>query len=173
MRDLRLQSWQTYESLPMPTRQDEEWRRTDLRRHGPGSPERYHPQRAHHAAERVAARRRHHGHARRGAGRPRQHAIHREVAPELAAKGVIFTDMDTRCASTATWSAPYFMQEAVKPGFSKFSALNGALWSGGTFLYVPDNTEVSLPLQSSLWLDERGLRASSPTPWWWWAATAR
>ena len=156
MRDLRLRSWQTYESLPMPTRQDEEWRRTDLRamaldRLSVTTPNGHTtlPSEWQPASDIMATR------AGVLVGRDST-PIHREVAPELAVKGVIFTDMDSAVRDHGDLVRPYFMQEAVKPGFSKFSALNGALWSGGTFLYVPDNTEVSLPLQSSLWLDEPG-----------------
>jgi Fe-S cluster assembly protein SufD len=157
MRDLRLHCWETFEALPLPTNKDEEWRRTDLRwlkldglrlatpNGATPLPAAWQP-----TAEALAAR---------GGFLVQRDATpaHRTVGDELAAMGVILTDMDTAVREHGDLVRRAFMTEAVKPTFSKFAALNGALWSGGTFLYVPDNVEVSLPLQSSLWLDEGGL----------------
>ncbi|HEV51431.1 MAG TPA: Fe-S cluster assembly protein SufB, partial [Thermoprotei archaeon] len=41
----------------------------------------------------------------------------------------------------------YFMTRCVPPTYHKFAALNGAIWSGGTFLYVPKGVKVSMPVQ--------------------------
>jgi Fe-S cluster assembly protein SufD len=43
------------------------------------------------------------------------------------------------------------MTEAVRVGDGYFAAMHGALWSGGTFLYVPKNTQVELPLRAATW----------------------
>lgn len=157
MRDLRLSCWDTFEELPLPGKQDEEWRRTDLKwlditklslatTHGSADlPAALRP-----TAEALAAR----------AG----YLLLRDATPafatlrsDLAARGVILTDMDTAVREHGELVRGAFMTMAVKPEFSKFSALNGALWSGGTFLYVPDNVTVELPLQSLTWLDESGI----------------
>ena len=66
---------------------------------------------------------------------------------DLEAQGVIFTDMDT-----AVREYPHLVQEylgtVIPPADNKFSALNSAVWSGGSFIYVPPGVEVSMPLQA-------------------------
>ena len=42
----------------------------------------------------------------------------------------------------------HFMTRAVGAGVNKFTALNAALWSGGTFIYVPGGVDVALPLHT-------------------------
>ncbi|MDQ2741738.1 MAG: Fe-S cluster assembly protein SufD, partial [Chloroflexota bacterium] len=66
----------------------------------------------------------------------------------LVAQGVIFTDLDSAVREHPELVQRYFMTEAVTAEYDKFAALNGALWSGGTFLYVPRNADVTLPLQA-------------------------
>ena len=56
----------------------------------------------------------------------------------------------------------YFMTEAVPAEYDKFAALNGALWSGGTFLYVPKNVDVALPLRALYTLTAGGRRPLHP-----------
>lgn len=62
-------------------------------------------------------------------------------------KGVIFTDMDTAVQKYPELVKEYFMK-VVPPGDNKFSALHTAVWSGGSFLYVPKNVVIDLPLQT-------------------------
>jgi Fe-S cluster assembly protein SufD len=50
----------------------------------------------------------------------------------------------------------YFMTEAVPAGHDKFAALNGAFWTGGTFLYVPRDVDVGLPLRALYMLTRSG-----------------
>jgi Fe-S cluster assembly protein SufD len=83
--------------------------------------------------------------------------MHHSLAADLTARGVILTDLATAVREHGDLVRPAFMTEAVQPGFSKFAALNGALWTGGAFLYVPDGVKVELPLQASTWLDQPGL----------------
>lgn len=154
MRDLRLAAWDVYEATPFPTLRDEEWRRTDVRQidfdalhtaqPNGASPLPAEWQPAANALE-----------TRAGVLVQRMAtAAFRAVSEELAAKGVILTDMDTAVREHGDLVRRVFMIEAVTSAYSKFAALNGALWGGGTFLYVPDNVEITQPLLSSIWLDE-------------------
>ena len=66
---------------------------------------------------------------------------------DLEEQGVIFTDMDTALREHPELVQAYFGR-VIPPNDNKFSALNSAVWSGGSFIYVPPNTEVELPLQA-------------------------
>lgn len=156
MRDLRLHCWDVYEATPAPTAKDEEWRRTDVRWLAPetlrlASPNGHAPVPADWQPGADAL-------VTRGALLVERAATtaFRAVSADLAAQGVILTDMDTAVREHGDLVRASFMTEAVKPTFSKFAALNGALWSGGVFLYVPANVEVALPVQARRWLDEPG-----------------
>lgn len=75
------------------------------------------------------------------------------LAPELAAKGVIFTDLETAAREHGDLVQKY-LHAAVKPEENQLTALHAALWNGGVFLYVPKNVEIEAPLQSIFLLDE-------------------
>ncbi|OBR66313.1 Fe-S cluster assembly protein SufD [Paenibacillus oryzae] len=79
-------------------------------------------------------------------------AIWRGLSPELAAQGVIFTDLETACTEHGELVQQYLFQ-AVKKDEDKLTALHAAIWNGGVFLYVPKNVEVELPLQAVLYND--------------------
>jgi Fe-S cluster assembly protein SufB len=66
---------------------------------------------------------------------------------DLEAQGVIFTDMDTAVKEHPEVVQKYFAS-IIPPGDNKFSALNSAVWSGGSFIYVPPGVEVEMPLQA-------------------------
>lgn len=73
----------------------------------------------------------------------------------LAAKGVIFTDMDTAVQQHSDLLEPLFMTNVVKANDGYFAALHGAFWQGGTFLYVPRGVDVALPLRAAMWNKQR------------------
>ncbi len=73
--------------------------------------------------------------------------VYSHVKKMLSDMGVLFTDMDSAVKSFPELVKKHFMR-LVPPNDHKFAALHGALWSGGTFLYVPKGVEVKLPLQS-------------------------
>jgi Fe-S cluster assembly protein SufD len=135
MRERRLQAWQTFESLPMPTRRDEEWRRTDISRLKLEDLIPF----AEATGEIVESPLKFD--AASGGLLTHQNSvtIGGSLDDELARKGVIFTDL-----------------EAVPAGHDKFAALNGAFWSGGTFLYVPRDVDVGLPLRALYMLTRGG-----------------
>lgn len=62
-------------------------------------------------------------------------------------KGVIFEDMDSALQLYPELVRKFFMK-CVTAADHKFAALHGAVWSGGTFIYIPDGTKVSMPLQA-------------------------
>jgi Fe-S cluster assembly protein SufD len=70
---------------------------------------------------------------------------------ELAKQNVIFTDMDTAVRKHGDLLQPLFMSRAVPVGHGYFAAMHGALWGGGTFLHVPENVRVEMPLRAATW----------------------
>ena len=66
---------------------------------------------------------------------------------DLEAQGVLFCDMDTAVKEYPQLVKDYF-GKVIPPNDNKFSALNSAAWSGGSFIYVPPGVEVEMPLQA-------------------------
>ena len=77
------------------------------------------------------------------------------LGADVAAKGVIFTDLSTAVREHGDLVRKYLSQQ-VDPGTDKFTALNAALWTGGTFLYVPRGVALDVPLHSLVALDQTG-----------------
>jgi Fe-S cluster assembly protein SufB len=66
---------------------------------------------------------------------------------DLARLGVLFCDMDTAVREYPDIVRKYFAT-VIPPGDNKFAALNSAVWSGGSFIYVPPGVKVDQPLQA-------------------------
>jgi len=66
---------------------------------------------------------------------------------DLEAQGVIFTDMDTALREHPEIVKAYF-GTVIPANDNKFSSLNSAVWSGGSFIYVPPGVKVEMPLQA-------------------------
>ena len=66
---------------------------------------------------------------------------------DLEEQGVIFSDMDSAVREHPELVRKYFGR-VIPPNDNKFSALNSAVWSGGSFIYVPPGVSVELPLQA-------------------------
>jgi Fe-S cluster assembly protein SufB len=73
--------------------------------------------------------------------------VYHKNRDELAEQGVLFADMDTAVREWPDLVKPYF-GSVIPPNDNKFAALNSAVWSGGSFIYVPPNTHVEMPLQA-------------------------
>src|SRR5574344_2342382 len=73
--------------------------------------------------------------------------IYHNMIDELVKKNVIFCDTDTGLREYPEIFKKYF-NKLVKYDENKYTALNGAVWSGGTFIYVPPHTKLDRPLQS-------------------------
>ena len=74
--------------------------------------------------------------------------VYHNLKKELADKGVVFLDMDEAVKKHSELVKKYFMTSCVSPRLHKFAALHAAVWSGGTFIYIPKNVKVSEPLQA-------------------------
>lgn len=73
--------------------------------------------------------------------------VYESINKELKKQGVIFCDMDTGLKKFPKIVKEYF-GTLIPPYDNKFAALNSAVWSGGSFVYVPKNVHVTLPLQA-------------------------
>ena len=73
--------------------------------------------------------------------------VYHHMIQELEEKKVIFCDTDTALKKYPDLFKKYFNQ-LVKYNENKYTALNGAVWSGGTFIYIPPHTTIHRPLQS-------------------------
>ena len=74
-------------------------------------------------------------------------AVYEKLKKTWLRQGIIFVDMDTAVQKYPELVKKYFMK-LVPPQDNKFSALHGAVWSGGTFIYIPAGVCVCLPIQS-------------------------
>lgn len=81
--------------------------------------------------------------------------VYHSIKEELLEKGVIYTDMDTAMREHEDVVKSHFMK-LVGPKTHKFVALHGAVWSGGSFVYVPAGVELEHPLQSYFRLNAPG-----------------
>src|SRR5207249_5054468 len=73
--------------------------------------------------------------------------VYHSLREDLAKKGVVFLDTDTALKEQPEIFKKYF-GKVIPPEDNKFAALNSAVWSGGSFIYVPPNVKVELPLQA-------------------------
>jgi Fe-S cluster assembly protein SufB len=73
--------------------------------------------------------------------------VYHKNREDLEQQGVIFCDMDTALREHPEVVRAYF-GKVIPPNDNKFSALNSAVWSGGSFIYVPEGVEVEMPLQA-------------------------
>lgn len=162
MREKRLEAWAVAESLPLPTTDDEPWRRTDIRSVN------------WEEAVQVAD-----GEIASLDDVPRElyapligerqggllvfvdgRLVHGELDSEIAGQGVVFSDLRSACESHPELVQKFFMTEAILIDEGKFAALHGALWTHGIFLYVPGNVHVELPLHSVEYLPGSGMTAT-------------
>jgi Fe-S cluster assembly protein SufD len=152
LRDRRAQAWAGYEQMSPP-----DWRRTDVRElgwkrlipyappQGPVDDLAVLPPKLHSALATYGQR--------AGLLLQRDSArVYLELSGEAQAQGVIWTDLETAARDYPDLVEKHLL-EAVPATTDKYTALHGAFWSGGTFLYVPRQVEVALPLVSVLWME--------------------
>lgn len=72
-------------------------------------------------------------------------------------KGVIFMDMDQAVQKHPDLVKEHFMKKCIPPGDNKFAALHAAIWSGGSFVYVPEGVEVEMPMQAYFRMNSAGM----------------
>lgn len=82
--------------------------------------------------------------------------IYQQLKKEWADKGVIFCDMSTAITEHEALVKKYFAT-VVPPHDNKFAALNSAVWSGGSFVYVPQGVHIDMPLQAYFRINEQNM----------------
>ncbi len=152
MRQFRLEAWEIYQSMPMPTIKDEPWRRTDLRRfklddvgpslNGNGAGSSVPAYLGEQLTDDETG-----GSLLIVDGVTQKY----EMSDQLKEQGIIFCDMSTAVREYPELIQKYFMTDVVPVSEGKFAALHGAFWRGGTFLYIPKHVEAAAPLHSALW----------------------
>jgi Fe-S cluster assembly protein SufB len=73
--------------------------------------------------------------------------VYGSLQEDLAKQGVLFTDTDSALHEHPELFREYF-GTIIPPGDNKFAALNSAVWSGGSFIYVPKGVKIEFPLQA-------------------------
>ena len=81
--------------------------------------------------------------------------VYHNVQKELKEQGVIYVDFETAVKEYEDLIKPYFGQ-LITTNYHKFAALHYAVWSGGSFVYVPKGVHVRMPLQSYFRLNAPG-----------------
>ena len=82
--------------------------------------------------------------------------IYHNMIKELQDKKVVFLDTDSALKKYPNIFKKYF-NKLVKYDENKFTALNGAVWSGGTFIYIPPHTKLDRPLQSYFRINSKNM----------------
>jgi len=145
----RLAAWQLYQHTPMPTLNDEAWRRTDLRSFKWQSlaltalDKKAKPRRLPAALLKPLAGDEQGGQIVINSGKVET----QKLAAALKRQGVIFTDFQTATLKHEKLLKK-FMGQAVSASEGKFAALTEAVMDSGIFLYVPKKVQVTLPLHS-------------------------
>jgi Fe-S cluster assembly protein SufD len=157
--ELRRAAWHQFQRLPMPSARDEEWMRTDIRlfkldRFTPPAPYKIEVRDTQLAAPHalLAAGVELAGHVATLNSLPTT----AELDLSLAKQGVLFGSLDELVTEHGELLRRFIERRVVDPFKDKFSALQAAMWCGGTLLYVPKGVRVDLPLHSLSTLAENG-----------------
>jgi len=159
LRQRRLDAWEVCQATPMPTLQDEDWRRTDIReipfdnllpysqpsRTGGELPRELRPL--------LDLGKAHAGHLIQ----EDSEVVFASLGEAASGDGVIFVPLDEAVHQHQDLAKQVLLGEGFPASRGKFAALNAALFSGGAFLYVPKDVEVVLPLQATRWLSSQGV----------------
>lgn len=161
LRDRRLAAWDVYERVPLPSTKLEEWRYTDIKRALKiEALELAEPRRVRLRPDQLPGlMQQAMEEDRASAGRLAQvdaDVVHVELDPELAAKGVILCDLGTAAREHEEIVERHLATDALPAERGKFMALSAALWTGGTFLYVPAGVHVDLPVRVTRWISGAG-----------------
>lgn len=82
--------------------------------------------------------------------------VYHNVRKEVEEQGVVYTDMESALNGPYAEMVKEHFMKLVPPTDHKFAALHGAVWSGGSFVYVPKGVKVAIPLQSYFRLNAKG-----------------
>jgi Fe-S cluster assembly protein SufD len=147
----RRAAWQTFEDLPMPSRADEEWMRTDIRLF---RLDKFHLPSADAASDSLAPRPSSHApllsHGVELGGRTASldsRGVQAELNSKWAKQDVLFGSLDELVRDRGDKIQPHLFR-AINLHADKFAALHAATWSGGTLLYVPKSVVIDEPLHT-------------------------
>jgi Fe-S cluster assembly protein SufD len=148
LRTRRTEALAAFERLPIPSRDQEEWRRSDIRELD---------------LSQFAPFEQANGKAPSGAIDDTSAVLRQrgsepgevEIDPELARRGVLFMPLSQAAKEHPELVQPRLFTE-VRPDRDKLAALHAALFSGGTFLYVPEGVRIDKPLVSQFWSSSGG-----------------
>lgn len=156
--EMRRNAWELYETMPMPTLNDEAWRRTDYSHINWDT--------AGHLAvsqnpslDNIPAQNLEPliGDDQGGLiAWVDNELVHFELNDIIAEQGVIFTDLHTAAQEYPELVQKHLFQKAVKAEEGKFAALHVAAWTHGLFIYVPRGVNVELPLHSIFYNENGG-----------------
>ncbi|MDT3844478.1 MAG: Fe-S cluster assembly protein SufB [Bacillota bacterium] len=82
--------------------------------------------------------------------------VYHNVKDEVSQMGVVYTDMESALTGEYADMVKEHFMKLVPPTDHKFAALHGAVWSGGSFVYVPKGVHLDIPLQSYFRLNAKG-----------------
>lgn len=157
LQQLRREAWNTFVEKPMPSRQDEEWMRTDIRlfrleRFGIPDGRQLASVPPALLAEGVDLAGVSHGvNGRNVASR---------LEPAWQQQGVLFGSLPQALQEHPKQVQPFLGQKVVDPHYDKFSALHAACWTSGTFLYVPPGVVVDQPFLAHTVIGDGGVDLS-------------
>ncbi|WP_135819773.1 Fe-S cluster assembly protein SufB [Halostella litorea] len=83
--------------------------------------------------------------------------VYQNMQEQWEEKGVIFCNMDEAVQEHEDLVKEHFMTKCVPPSDNKFAALHGAVWSGGSFVYVPEGVTVEMPVQAYFRMNSEGM----------------
>ncbi|HLA44080.1 MAG TPA: Fe-S cluster assembly protein SufD [Aggregatilineales bacterium] len=158
LREFRADAWKIYESLPMPTTEDEPWRRTDYRHIDWESAGVITPPDGKGVEVIPAENRAPLIGDEQGAliawvdGK----LVHREINNAIESQGVLFMDLREAAKIYPDLVRENLFTKAVLPDEGKFAALNAAAWTHGVFVYIPKNVHIPLPLHSIFYNSQSG-----------------
>jgi Fe-S cluster assembly protein SufB len=82
--------------------------------------------------------------------------VYHKIRDDLAAQGVVFLDTDTALKEHEDLFREHFAK-IIPPNDNKFAALNTAVWSGGSFIWVPEGVKVDIPLQAYFRINQQNM----------------
>lgn len=82
--------------------------------------------------------------------------VYHNVRKDVEEQGVIYTDFESALKGPYAEMVKEHFMKLIPPQMHKFAALHGAVWSGGSFVYVPKGVKVEIPLQSYFRLNAAG-----------------
>jgi len=153
MREKRLESWHVFNKMPMPTGQEETWRRTDFNRFriietlpytDPVLPTQDYNNLKYGIKPSILSYRDTSG----TLIQRNSHMVFNKLADDLRRKGVIYTDIITAIQKYPDLMKSYLMTGCIKPDDSKFTAIHSACMNGGVFLYIPEGVEIYMPIRT-------------------------